>query len=81
MVGEVLKWRRSCPLFTLKQHGNERAHQYDCRCDLCAIEAGNLRQAVAPGAIANLVVILDIAEKPALRYLPSWSAVDTVAII
>ena len=79
MIREVLKRRRSSPFLALKEHGYERAHQHHCGRDLRTIEASNLPHAISPGAIAYLIMILDIAEEPVLGDIARRAAVDAIA--
>src|SRR5579863_8400125 len=80
MIREIQEGRRCGPFFTLKEHGHEGAQQVHCRGDLRAIDAGDVADAVAYGAIADLIVGLNISEKSMLRQEPRGLAVITSSI-
>ena len=66
MVGEVLKWRRDGPFLALKNQWYKGAQQYQRRCYFRAIQSSNVTDPVADCAIANLVVVLNVAEETML---------------
>ena len=80
MVGEVLEWRRCGPFLTLKNQWNEGTQQYESRCDFRAIQSGNVTDPVTDCAIADLIVVLNVAEKTMLRQRTCRPPMDAIAI-
>src|SRR5665213_906996 len=81
VVSEILKWRGSSPLLTLEDHGDEWAEQNDGSGDLGALESYADLYPLTLGAIAYLVMVLNVAEKSMLRKQSSWAAMGTVPVL
>jgi hypothetical protein len=75
-----LERRRRRQLFSLENHGHERAHEDDGRRNHGAIEPGDFMQAIAHRPIADLVMVLNVAEEPILRQVVRWFSVRALAM-
>src|SRR6202521_1913899 len=69
-VREVLERRARRPFLALKDQGNERREDRNGGSDARATGAHDVREAVAGRAIADLVVVLRVAEKAGEGKLP-----------
>jgi len=63
VVGEVLERRRGAPLLALEQHRHERGAQHEGGGDVEPPGAEQGRGALAGGPVADLVVVLEVAEQ------------------
>src|SRR6266436_5523181 len=75
MIGEIEKRRACTPLLALKQHRNKWRRHDQGRGDFEASKAHQMTAALALGAIADLIVVLQIAEKRMPRQSRGGSAV------
>ena len=63
MAGEVLEGRGGGPFFALKEHRDKRSGELEGGGDFCAARVDDVREAIAFGTVADLIVILIADEK------------------
>src|SRR5580692_568118 len=80
MISEVLKARGCSPFFPLKQHGHKRSGEDEgCR-NFCTACIYQMAKALTLCPIADLIVILRVAEEAPRRESFDRSPVDTVTM-
>ena len=81
VIGKVLKRRRRGPLLALKDHGNERAQEHDRGGNLRALNAHAFVQPFPDRTIADLVMILDVTQKPVLRQISRRAPMHALSML
>src|ERR1700761_1284002 len=80
VIGEVLERGGRGPLLALEEHGHEGRGKDERSGDLCAAGAGELREPLALRAVADLVVILRVAEETPCGEIGDRAPVNAIAI-
>src|SRR5918999_6184934 len=74
-IDEVEERRTCTPLLALEQHRDERRGHHQGRSDFQKVCAHEIAAALATGTIADLVVVLQVAEEPIAREAASGASV------